>query len=34
MPTEETMNIDERYRYLCRMQKRYVQGGAVSAASC
>lgn len=26
MPTEETMNIDERYKYLRRMRKRYEQG--------
>ena len=25
MPTEETMNIDERYKYLRRMRKRYEQ---------
>ncbi len=27
MPTEEKMNIDERYKYLRLMKKRYVQAG-------
>ena len=27
MPTEEKMNIDERYSYLHRMQRRYEQAG-------
>jgi len=27
MPTEDKMTIDERYKYLRRMQKRYKKAG-------
>ncbi len=34
MPPEDKMTVDERYKYLRRMQKRYRQGIAKSGKDC